>query len=67
MPSIAPISASAARRPSSRSVSTRSAAVAVGRAAGWVAHALEQVETGHLLRPRARYVGPEPVDEDEAR
>src|SRR5262245_30653362 len=33
---------------------------AVGRAAGWVAHALEQVATGHLLRPRARYRGPLP-------
>jgi citrate synthase len=33
---------------------------AVGRAAGWVAHALEQVATGHLLRPRARYIGPPP-------
>jgi citrate synthase len=33
---------------------------AVGRAAGWVAHALEQVATGHLLRPRARYRGPPP-------
>lgn len=29
---------------------------AVGRAAGWVAHILEQREQGHLLRPRARYV-----------
>jgi citrate synthase len=33
---------------------------AVGRSAGWVAHALEQVATGHLLRPRARYKGPPP-------
>jgi citrate synthase len=33
---------------------------AVGRTAGWVAHALEQVATGHLLRPRARYRGPLP-------
>ena len=33
---------------------------AVGRAAGWVAHALEQREQGHLLRPRARYVEPAP-------
>jgi citrate synthase len=33
---------------------------AVGRVAGWVAHALEQVATGHLLRPRARYIGPPP-------
>ncbi len=29
---------------------------AVGRAAGWVAHVLEQREQGHMLRPRARYV-----------
>ncbi|NTX05427.1 hypothetical protein HUA75_27065 [Myxococcus sp. CA040A] len=28
----------------------------MGRAAGWVAHILEQREQGHLLRPRARYV-----------
>lgn len=27
----------------------------VGRCAGWVAHAIEQAESGHLLRPRARY------------
>jgi citrate synthase len=31
---------------------------AVGRAAGWIAHILEQQESGHLLRPRARYAGP---------
>jgi citrate synthase len=30
---------------------------AVGRAAGWVAHVLEQREAGFMLRPRARYVG----------
>jgi citrate synthase len=34
---------------------------ALGRAAGWVAHALEQREAGFLLRPRARYVGPAPA------
>jgi len=31
---------------------------AVGRCAGWLAHALEQLQTGRLIRPRARYVGP---------
>lgn len=30
---------------------------AVARAAGWVAHALEQRAAGFLLRPRARYTG----------
>lgn len=30
---------------------------ALGRTAGWVAHALEQRSAGHILRPRARYVG----------
>jgi citrate synthase len=30
---------------------------ALGRATGWIAHALEQVETGALIRPRARYTG----------
>ncbi|HEV8254781.1 MAG TPA: citrate/2-methylcitrate synthase [Vicinamibacteria bacterium] len=32
---------------------------AVGRMAGWIAHALEQRSAGFLVRPRARYVGPE--------
>jgi citrate synthase len=31
----------------------------VSRAAGWIAHALEQRAAAFLLRPRARYVGPE--------
>jgi len=30
---------------------------AVARCAGWLAHALEQLDTGALIRPRARYVG----------
>ncbi len=37
---------------------TSVAIFAVGRAAGWLAHAFEQRSAGFLLRPRARYVGP---------
>jgi citrate synthase len=41
---------------------------AMSRAGGWIAHVIEQYENGRLIRPRARYVGPErrefvPVDE----
>lgn len=32
---------------------------ALGRAAGWIAHAMEQYDDGRLIRPRARYVGPD--------
>jgi citrate synthase len=31
---------------------------AVGRCAGWLAHALEQQKTGRMIRPTSRYVGP---------
>lgn len=34
---------------------------AVARTAGWLAHAVEQVQTGTLIRPRARYVGDAPA------
>jgi citrate synthase len=34
---------------------------AIGRVAGWVAHAREQVESGRLIRPQSRYIGPAPL------
>jgi citrate synthase len=40
----------------------RNAALAIfilGRTVGWIAHAIEQYESGILIRPRARYVGPQ--------
>ena len=33
---------------------------AVARVAGWIAHAVEQLHSGRLIRPRARYIGPAP-------
>lgn len=33
---------------------------ATARSAGWAAHAIEQLQTGRLIRPRARYVGEAP-------
>ena len=35
---------------------------ALGRTAGWIAHAIEQYG-GRMIRPRARYTGPQPLDE----
>ena len=37
------------------------AVFAIGRTAGWIAHALEQHQAGHLIRPRAVYAGPVPA------
>jgi citrate synthase len=34
----------------------------IGRTVGWIAHAIEQYETGTLIRPRARYTGPRPEE-----
>jgi citrate synthase len=34
---------------------------AAGRAAGWVAHAIEQGRTGRIIRPQSRYVGAWPA------
>lgn len=35
---------------------------ALGRTAGWIAHAAEQHQSGALIRPRARYAGVMPAD-----
>ncbi|WP_230530699.1 citrate synthase/methylcitrate synthase [Microvirga roseola] len=35
---------------------------AAGRSAGWAAHAVEQVKTGRIIRPRSHYVGPRPAE-----
>jgi citrate synthase len=33
---------------------------ALGRTVGWVGHAIEQYNTGQMIRPRATYTGPRP-------
>jgi citrate synthase len=33
---------------------------AMGRAIGWIAHAREQAQSGRLIRPQSRYIGPRP-------
>jgi citrate synthase len=34
----------------------------LGRTVGWIAHAIEKYESGVLIRPRARYLGPPPEE-----
>lgn len=34
---------------------------ATGRTVGWIAHTIEQYESGSLIRPRAKYIGPAPA------
>jgi citrate synthase len=38
----------------------------VARTVGWIAHAIEQYESGVLIRPRARYTGRRPIPNPEA-
>jgi citrate synthase len=33
----------------------------IGRLPGWIAHALEQQQTGRMIRPRSTYIGPTPA------
>ena len=33
---------------------------ALGRSIGWIGHAIEQYASDEMIRPRAKYVGPEP-------
>lgn len=39
---------------------------AIGRAIGWIGHALEQYALDRIIRPRARYVGVAPHSRDDA-
>jgi citrate synthase len=39
---------------------TETSIFAIARSAGWIAHAMEQLDSRVLIRPRARYVGMEP-------
>jgi citrate synthase len=41
---------------------TALALFALGRAVGWIGHAIEQYESKSLIRPRAQYVGKPPTD-----
>lgn len=34
---------------------------ALGRIVGWIGHAIEQYQRNQLIRPRARYTGPQPL------
>ena len=37
--------------------------LALSRTIGWIAHAIEEYASGQLIRPRARYTGPQPIVE----
>lgn len=38
----------------------------IGRTIGWIAHVLEEYERNEMIRPRARYTGPPPIDQNPA-
>jgi citrate synthase len=35
---------------------------ALGRTVGWIGHTIEQYQSGRMIRPRARYIGEQPLD-----
>ncbi len=39
---------------------------AMGRVIGWCAHILEQEQTGRIIRPQSRYIGPMPQETEAA-
>jgi citrate synthase len=41
---------------------TALALFALGRAIGWIAHAIEEYQTDRMIRPRAHYTGPMPTN-----
>jgi citrate synthase len=41
------------------------AVFAIARAAGWIAHALEQQKTGRMIRPASHYVGAKVIDDTQ--
>jgi citrate synthase len=53
-------SLTAMRRSLDMPVGSETTLFAMARTAGWIAHAIEQMESKTLIRPRARYVGPAP-------
>ena len=36
---------------------------ALGRTVGWIGHTTEQYQSGRIIRPRARYIGEQPLDQ----
>lgn len=49
------------RRSLGMPVGSETTLFAMSRTAGWIAHAIEQLESRVMIRPRARYTGPAPV------
>ncbi|HEY8949188.1 MAG TPA: citrate synthase [Rhizomicrobium sp.] len=49
------------RRSLGMPVGSETTLFAMSRTAGWIAHAIEQLESRTMIRPRARYTGPAPV------